>query len=555
MLLDQGHHQSIRILPPELTRLIAAGELVTRPLDVVRELIENALDADATRLEIILMHGGLEEITVRDNGKGIPETSVPLTATRHATSKLDPATDELEGILQRIETLGFRGEALWAISQAGELTLITRPATQLGASQLRVLPYQTEAEVTRIAAPAGTMVTVQNLFSHFPARRAAQSSAATEIREIVALVGRYVLHYPQLHWKLWSDGEVKLLHAPSDFRGGVATVYGAVSANRLLTLDAPDLCGVISRPELSRARRDRMHFAINGRPVVLPELERAVLAAYGTLLPVGQSPMVVLNLRVPPAEHNPNVHPTKQVVTLAALSEWKEKLAAAVRATLEETPLVRAAPLPQVSQASLSQAATEKKTHSALPVLQILSVYNDLYLLAEGAGDLWIIDGHAAHERALYEQLLRDVKSLPPLVLAVPELVQLTPEESATLLEYAEEWREWGLEIEDFGAGFARLRSVPAGLRGMAGEDLARQFLKMALQTPDLRAVLARMACLPALRAGHIDRERGTHILVALSGCEQPWTCPHGRPTVLQLSERDLMHSFGRRNIRDIERS
>ncbi|WP_291426367.1 DNA mismatch repair endonuclease MutL [Deinococcus sp.] len=541
----------IAVLPPAVARLIAAGEVVSRPLDVVRELVENALDAGATRIEIGVEGGGLKLVQVRDNGCGIPAQSVALAAVRHATSKLEPEVRAVE----QVTTLGFRGEALWAAAQAGELQLVTRPAAQLGAAQVQAQGEQ--VSVTRLSAPAGTTVSVRGLFGALPARLRTQSAPATEIREITALVGRYVLHHPQLFWRLTVDGEVRLTHAPADFRGAVASIYGPVSANRVLNVSRAgtsgiSVSGVVSRPELTRARRDRMHLSINGRPVLAPpELERAVIEGYGELLPAGAAPLCVLNLEVCPADHNPNVHPAKQVVALADLPGVAEQVRQAVAAALAEHPLARAAP-------ALIAPPTPGETPRTdqFPELTLVGVYQELYLLAEGEGDLWIVDAHAAHERALFERLSRELAAATPAELPEPELLHLTPEQTARLHERGPELANWGLNIEDFGAGLARLRTVPAALAALPVPRLYEQIVETALgDSPDpRREVLGRLACAPALKAGMIDQVRGERVLAALRACDHPWACPHGRPTVLRLSERDLAHTFGRRSVRDVAR-
>ncbi|EYB68184.1 DNA mismatch repair protein MutL [Deinococcus phoenicis] len=542
---------AIHLLPPHISRLIAAGEVVSRPLDVVRELVENALDAGATRLEVEVEGGGLALVRVRDNGAGIPADSVALAPVRHATSKLEPEAAAVE----RVSTLGFRGEALWAAAQAGELHLVTRPAAQVGASEVHASGEA--VTVRRTSAPAGTTVTVRHLFARLPARLRTQALPAVEVREITALVGRYVLHHPGLHWRLTVDGEARLTHAPADHRGAVASVYGPLSANRVLRVEAQTtgglgVRGVVSRPELTRARRDRMHFSVNGRPILAPlELEKAVIEGFAELLPSGVAPLCVLDLAVAPEDHNPNVHPAKQVVALADLPGVAARVRAAVAEALAQHPLARAAPA--LLAAPEPQAAPARGT---FPALTLVGVYQELYLLAQGEGDLWVVDAHAAHERALYERLARELAAAPPSDLPEPELLHLTPEQVARLHERASELRAWGLTIEDFGAGLARLRTLPAALAALPVPRLHEQIVEAALGGgPDpRREVLGRLACAPALKAGMLDAERGEGVLAALSACEQPWSCPHGRPTVLRLSERDLAHAFGRRGVRDVAR-
>ncbi len=532
----------IRLLPPETARLIAAGEVVSRPLDVVRELLDNALDAGASRIEVDVEGGGLALIRVRDNGGGIPAADVPLSPLRHATSKLES--------VDRVTTLGFRGEALWAAAQAGQLKLVTRPSAQLGATQLTA--HGEAVEVGKVSAPAGTSVSVSDLFKHLPARLRTQLPAGAELREITALLTRYVLHWPQLHWRLTVDGETRLLHAPADHRGAVASVYGPLNANRVIGIDAAGVQGVLSRPELTRPRRDRMHFAVNGRPVLAPpELERAVIDAYAELLPAGHAPLCVLNLTLPPEDVNPNVHPAKAVVALADLPGLCLKLTAAVQTALSGHPLSR--PLPEL-RAPMPASSPVSGGH--FPVLSMVGLYRETYLLAEGEGDLWVIDAHAAHERVLYEELSRRLRSEPPYELPEPELLQLGPEQLARLHERGDELRSWGLTLEEFGAGLARLRTLPAALAALPLPRLHEQIIESALGlgASTEREVLGRLACAPALKAGMLTPERGAAVLSQLAACDQPWACPHGRPTVLRLSERDLMHSFGRRNVRDVAR-
>lgn len=536
----------IRVLPPHVARLIAAGEVVSRPLDVVRELIENALDAGASRIEVEVEGGGLTLIRVRDNGAGIPANGVELAAVRHATSKLEPDIHAVE----RVSTLGFRGEALWAAAQAGSLHLVTRPAAQVGASE--VLAHGEDVQVSRTSAPAGTTVTVRALFQQLPARLRTQATPAAEIREITALVGRYVLHHAQLHWRLSVDSEARLTHAPADHRGAVASVYGPLNANRVLKVDGDGVRGVVSRPELTRSRRDRMHFSVNGRPIQAPpELEKAVIEGYAELLPAGVAPLCVLDIMVAPQDHNPNVHPAKQVVALADLPGVAAHVRQAVADALAQHPLARAAPAliapPEPSQTP---------RYGNFPDLQLVGIYQGLYLLAQGEGDLWVVDAHAAHERALFERLTRELTAAPPVELPEPELLHLTPEQIARLHERSPELQGWGLTLEDFGAGLARLRTLPATLAHLPIPRLHEQIVESALgDSPDPRRdVLARLACAPALKAGMIDHPRGENVLAALTACDHPWACPHGRPTVLRLSERDLAHAFGRRSIRDVAR-
>lgn len=534
----------IRLLPIEVTRMIAAGEVISRPLDVVRELVDNAIDAGATRIEIELVRGGFERIAVRDNGTGISDGEVEMAVLRHATSKLATLED-----VHAIESLGFRGEALWSMAMAGELEVVTRPVAQLGAVRLHA--HGDDVRLERTTAPAGTRITVHRLFEHLPARRETQLPKAAEYREIVTLLSRYVLHHPNLHWKLTCDGTAKLQHTAADTKSAVATVYGTLVGNRLLDIDVQSpfgVMGVLSRPELSRPQRDRMHLAVNGRPVqFLSDFEKAVLEGYGELLPSGHAPVCVLNLVVEPSRVNPNIHPSKSQVALAGLIEISEFLQEAVKTTLASHPLVRDLP-------SLREVTPTENENSSFPKLQVLGIYRELYIVSEGEGDLWLMDAHAAHERILYEQLELAFSTAQAVELSKPEWLKVTPATQARLLERADELAAFGLIFEDFGVGLIRVRALPAALSGLDLPDVLEILLEGALEDHPLRAILGKLACAPALKAGEITLERATTLLAQLAQCNQPWSCPHGRPTLLRLSERDLAHAFGRRSPRDVPR-
>ncbi len=535
----------IRKLPPELIREIAAGEVVSGPDDVLRELIENALDAGATRLEIELEAGGRERVAVRDNGHGISGDQLELALESHSTSKLDR-----QQALQAVRTLGFRGEGLYAIRHAAQIALTSRPPDQLGG----VCVVAEGATLTRSETPAaaGTSAEVTKLFAALPARRQALGSAATEGKTCLAVLTRRLLHHPELQLRLELDGEVRLAHAGGGTQEAVKLIWGEVSANRMLPLALARqelrLEGLMSRPELSRARRDRLLLAINGRPVRWPEaLQRAVLRGYRELLPAGRYPLAILNLELPPSQLVVNTAPDKARIKLlhpAAVAAFMQE---AVEATLAQHPLAPPLPEPRAFE------GVRDAPRSAFPALRHLGRYRDLYLLAESGGSLWVVDQHAAHERILFEELEARYRSEVPVELAQPELLALTPEEAQHYLERRQAFADIGLTLEPFGADRWRLRTVPAFLAG--APQLIAEAVKGTLSPAPLdeawRAVLGRLACLPAIKAGHpLAQADAQDLLDALARCHTPWACPHGRPTALVLSELELARRFGRRGVR-----
>ena len=554
----------IRVLPEILVREIAAGEVITRPADAVKELLENALDAGATRIDVDVRAGGLDLIRVTDDGMGILADDLPLAARRFATSKLLP-----ESGLPAVSTLGFRGEALWSIAFAAQVSLTSRPANQLGGMRLLAHHAQDarhgqdarygqdggEVSLEPVACPAGTSVEVRALFADFPARKASLESPAMETRRVAALVSRYALHHPHLSWRLMADGEPRLSHTPGGFREAIATVYGALSANRMLEVALEHggygLHGITSRPELARPRRDRVFIAVNGRPVELEDtVMNAILRAYTGLLPKGHAPVSVLNLRVPPESVNQNTHPGKLRVAFLHPERIESLLLEGISSALREHPLVRPAPEPRVVTGPVRAYGT------SFPALHLIGAYRDAYLIAEGDGDLWLIDQHAAHERVIFEELEAAFDAHDALELPEPELVTLSSAEITHLEERRAELESWGLSLEPFGAGLYRVRSVPAVLVGLPVQNVVLDVISHALGAQDARnGVLARLACHPAVKAGHrLSQQDATDLLEALRQTRTPWACPHGRPTALRLTERDLAHQFGRRSPRDVPR-
>ncbi len=532
----------IRRLPEELVRAIAAGEVVTRPEDAVKELVENAIDAGAGEVEVELDRGGLSAIRVRDDGAGIPREELLLAIEHHATSKLQS--------LDRIESLGFRGEGLFALRQAGRLRLTSRPREQLGGAT--VIAEGDRVEFFEHAAPAGTEAELTRLFERLPARRAALEGPLVEGRRAAARAVRYLLHHPRLRFTLRIDGELRIRFPGGDFLAAARAVWGAVVADRLFPLEAEEgelrLSGVLSKPELARPRRDRLLLAINGRPVEWPEaLLKAVLTAYRELLPTGQHPVGVLNLGLPPEHVLVNTDPRKDRVRLLDTGQVAAFLTEAIAAALSSHPLAAPLPAPRPVQ------GPEAPRGGHFPRLRFLASFRDLYLLAESEDALYVVDQHAAHERVIYEELLRRYQGEPPVELSEPLLLALSPEEEAALSVRRETLAREGLEIEPFGPGRWRVRRVPAVL-ALAPERMTES-VKALLDSEELdyarRRVLGRLACLPAIKAGHPLAAQGAQdLLDALAACRTPWVCPHGRPTVLVLSEAELARRFGRRSVR-----
>jgi DNA mismatch repair protein MutL len=536
----------IRKLPPELIREIAAGEVVNAPVDVLKELLENALDAGATRLEIELKNGGKTFLRVTDNGQGISRTDLPLTVEPHATSKLER--------LESIHTLGFRGEGLYAIRQSAKVTLMSRQAKELGGATLTA--QNDSVAISEHPAPTGTTVIVTNLFDALPARKRSLSGDTVETQACLALLSRYVLHYPQLAIRLIIDDETKWHYAGGTFSDATKFIWGAVTANRLLPLESIQndmgVQGLISRPELTRLKRDRLFLAVNGRPVAWnDELLKVFNKVYKELLPANHYPVGILNVSLNTESVLVNTAPDKSRVKFLHEKAVTNFLQMALEQALSAQPLVMTLPeLQNVEGIGVAPRAT-------FPALKHLGIYRELYLLAEAEGQLWVIDQHAAHERILFEELSRRFREEPSLELDHAELLSLSEEETQSYMERKENLQELGLELEPFGGGRWRVRRVPAFLVGYPAlmTDVVKGTLGKASLEEAWRTVLGRLACLPAIKAGHkLSKTDAQTLLNTLRQCETPWACPHGRPTALVLSELDLARRFGRRGVRAIER-
>ncbi len=531
----------IRKLPEALIQAIAAGEVVTRPEDAVKELLENALDAGARSIEVEIEGGGLTALRVRDDGVGIPKDELLLAVEQHATSKLSR--------LDRIESLGFRGEGLYALRQAGRLRITSRPREQLGGATL--VAESDRVELFEHAAPAGTEVELTRLFARLPARRRALDAPAVEGRRAAARALRYLLHHPGLAFRLRLEGELKVRHPGGGLIDAVRAVWGNLIADRLIELEAEKgpfrLKAAISKPELARPRRDRLLLSINGRPVEWPEaLFKAVLAAYRELLPTGQLPLGVLNLELPPELVLVNTDPRKDRVMLVDPEPLVRFVTEAIQEALAAHPL--AAPLPEPRPLAEPPPASGR-----LPRLRYLGSFRDLYLLAEAGDALYLVDQHAAHERIIFEELERRFKDEPSVEVTEPLFLTLSPGEEADYEARKEALLALGLLLEPFGSGRWRVRRVP-GVFLLDPEhllDLVKSLLEGEEPARALRAVLGRLACLPAIKAGHPLKDASAQALLdALAACRTPWVCPHGRPTMLVLSEAELARKFGRRSAR-----
>lgn len=586
---------TIRVLPAEVAAKIAAGEVVERPASVVKELIENAIDAGATEIRIDVRQGGRRLIRVADNGCGIPSAEVELAFARHSTSKLTSVDD-----LARIITLGFRGEALASIAAVSHLTMLTRVADEQVGSHLRLEGGSLVNREGR-GCPVGTIVTVENLFYNIPARLKFLRSEATERRHIDQLVTRYAMAYPQLRFSVTHEGRLTFQSTGSgQLYDVLIKVYGLEVAAQMLAVSSPQSAeadgdplrtgqepqanGYVSTLAMHRANRDHLTFFVNGRWVRDRMLAYAVEQAYHTLLPTGRHPLAVLRVSVDPAEVDVNVHPTKSEVKFL----HSDRVFAAVQKAVRRT-LVDQAPIPEMEsrpsqwtaadwerRRALITAGRERlptqlaldaqrpddfpplvpapQTEGRLPPLRVLGQVARAYIIAEGPAGLYLIDQHAAHERILYEQFMAQQAQVAAQTLLEPMTVELTPAQAAIMEEQLPVLSRLGFTIEPFGGNTYLVRAVPTVL---VGTDLRQALIGIVdeltegLMPPLAREhekrVIASVCKQAAIKAGQVlSDEELRELIRQLEATAMPRTCPHGRPTMIHLSQAQLEREFGR---------
>ena len=586
---------TIRVLSPEVASQIAAGEVVERPASVVKELLENALDAGAKSITVNIAGAGRTLIQVTDDGTGIPADEMKLAVESHATSKLVTAED-----LFRIATLGFRGEALASIGSVSRLTIISRVADAPSGVRLHVEGGAVD-RLEKVGAPVGTSASVEELFYNVPARLKFIKQDMTERRVIDTLVVRYALAYPQVRFKSHEGNTASLqTSGDGDRRAILASLYGVDTARQMLEVIAEEegfkISGYISPIGLTRSTRKEITFFVNGRWVQDTPLNTAVLQAYHTLLMVGRFPIATLFLELPPGEVDVNVHPAKAEVRFKNPDKVFSFVQRSTRhAILAFTPVPHPGPQAlwgnsrtdsgmidlnwrlghdnldigsQEQEIGLNAGVSSAMTNTdqphamlnmAVPLLRLIGQIGATYLVAEGPDGLYLIDQHAAHERVLFEKLLsqHEQKTIPSQILLAPEVVHLPPASAKLLEDQLPVLIHLGFQVESFGQNSYQVRAMPALFANsdpaMALRALVEDFEED--ESPfqnELEAKIAGRVCKRlAVKAGQVLSPEEQRILLKdLEICASPRTCPHGRPTMIHLSVDTLERQFGRKGAR-----
>jgi DNA mismatch repair protein MutL len=548
---------SIRLLSPEVADAIAAGEVIERPASVVKELVENALDAGARRISIDVRGAGKTSIRVSDDGSGIPADELSMAFVRHATSKLASIGD-----LAAIQSFGFRGEALASIAAVSDVECASGGAT------LRVRAGELVEHGSGPLLP-GIALEVRDLFANVPARLKFLKSDATEVAAIKDVVSAFALLHPHIRFHLTIENRVAVsTGGDGDRRRAIGSIYGpSVAAEMLEMVGMPLVTGMVSQPRLSRGSRDGMVVAVNGRPISARALVYALEECYSGRLERGRHPVAVIDVGIDPELVDVNVHPAKKEVRFRDEGTVFAALQRAVRAALDgsepfkyrpsdgptSTAVEATGPQLTLHEAAVSVATKETNGQaSATTVLRPIGQAGPGYLIAEGPAGLVLVDQHAAHERVLYNRLLERLRTgrgaSQPLL--IPQAVDVEPSLIAAAADHRAELANLGLEYEEFGPRSLRITAVPLEMpAGRATAAIQETLSALAEHRGDgaIEKAAVSLACHSAVRFGDVlDIAEQRRLLADLEAAEESITCPHGRPTRLLVEWQELTRHFRR---------
>ncbi len=558
---------TIKRLQREIVEKIAAGEVVERPVSVVKECVENAIDARATMVRIELKAGGKDVIIISDNGSGMSRADALLSVERHTTSKISTLAD-----LFNIRHLGFRGEALASIAAVSRLSIVTNDGAGTGT---RVVVDGDGKRVEEVAAPKGTTIAVRNLFYNTPARRKFLASETGELRLIVDVVTNYALAYPEIGF-IVKNNESEILSAPAtvDLRSKVAHIYGMdVAKNMVPVLHSGSIRvdGLIGIPSIARSTRAFESFFVNRRYIKSKLLTDALESAYKTLLFLDKKPVAVLNITIEPGRIDVNVHPTKQEVKFDSEELVFTEVHLAVKEALEHNVLIEKQPESQQSVlgrilSNATKNAPEGKIdmgkqtmlareHSS-PGFKVLGQVAKSFIIAEVPDGLIIVDQHAAEERINLERLNKTLDSnQKPQQLLQPILVSPPKHNVPIIKEGLAHLRELGFDVESFGEHQFIVRQVPVILGGGVTKDYLKDlFDELAANLKKTKSgmvkeeIIHTMACKASVKANEeLSPAEMSSLLEKLFECNLAYACAHGRPTVIKFTRVDLEKMFKRK--------
>ncbi len=560
----------IKVLDEWTVNKIAAGEVIERPASVVKELIENSLDAGSTSVIVSVEDGGKMSVSVRDDGMGMSLEDAKAAFTRHATSKIARIED-----LESLASYGFRGEALSSIAAVARVSMRTREHDSEEGTQV-VIEHGHTVSAESVGCAPGTEIVVEGLFANLPARLKGLRSKNVELAHVREVVSNYILCRPGLSFSLISDGQMELAHVSAEeMRGSLTLVFGPKVASNILYGEAEDdgvrVQAYMGRLEQTRPSAAELLLFVNDRPVRSQKIIAAVLEAYGSKLMKDRYPVGVVRVFLDGSEVDVNVHPSKREVRFADEGRVVGMVKKTVEDSFFEPDLSYKYDLTKFSenfeppqQLEIDEVARAVQTtlkvqeniadRGPKPLIVPLAQVMGTYILAESGGSLLLIDQHAASERVVYESIIRSIETGEEVSqrLLAPLMLQLSPLEIRALEENRETLEKAGFVMEPFGRSTYALRSIPTVLGIAQGESAFRNILgDISSMSPTKRVgleVIWRVACHTAVRAGDPLAEGQMRQLVSdLIRTKSPYTCEHGRPTMIVLSSADMERLFKRR--------
>jgi len=593
-----GH---IRLMDEPLSNKIAAGEVVERPASVVKELVENAIDAGSTSIDIHLEEAGLTTIHITDNGSGMDEEDAVLSFSRHATSKISNEHD-----LFRIRTLGFRGEALASIASVSKVSLWTSDGVSTGTSVEIEGGHLKKQQAG--ALRKGTDIKVSQLFFNTPARLKYMKTIQTELGHIMDLINRLALCYPSIAFKL-THGEQVLLHTNGrgDLQQVIASIYGISIAKKMIPFEGETadyrIHGYASLPEITRASKNYLTLFVNGRWVKHYSVQQSIVSAYHTFLPIERYPLVVLHIEGDPYLTDVNVHPSKQQIRLSKEKELQELVEETIRRSIrnimrapeiaekpkkvvtpsEQMDLWKSRPVQPIASDLQSMPSFNKSdepiiiketvernetfyspmeslesisTKEPFPELDIVGQIHGTYIVAQSADGFYLIDQHAAQERIKYEffrEKVGEVDNGERQSLLIPMSMHYSADEALRLKEHADKLEEVGIFLEQFGPTTYIVRDHPVWFPRGFEEEIVKELIEQVLNSRKTDVKKLRedaaimMSCKRSIKANHyLTREDMVRLMADLKQAEHPFTCPHGRPVIVHFSTYEIEKMFKR---------